>query len=129
MKSFFSSSYYFWLITRILFIIATIISSFSNLGENLTPLELIANLIILLYSFAMCYNTFLDFSIKEPIKTLKYFTGGISILIGAAIFILTFSVQVINLILALLFIIWVVLLGIFDLLLIRRKQKIEEIEE
>ena len=123
MRNFYAATYYFWAATRTLFIIAGFISIAGVLGSyKLRTEELLANLVAVLYFIIMIYNSFLDFSGNNHNKLLKYISGSISIIIGVIILILLFTVKVVSIPAAFIFIIWIVLLGLFDILLIKRKQ-------
>jgi hypothetical protein len=121
MKQFFQSTYYFWLITKLIFAIAGFISVIELLSKNrIKPSEALLNYVAALYCILLVLDVIFSF-IGNSYKFLKYIIGFISIALGLIIFVVMLNVRVISVPVTLLFILWVILLGLFDLLQIKRK--------
>ena len=120
MKAFYKSTYYFWIITKFIFAIAAFISAIGNIGmDDLTTNEKLANYVGIIYAICLIFD--LMFSLNGfYYKPLKYFVGTVSVLLAIIIFIVLLKVNVISIPLTLFFVIWIFLLGIFDLLQTKR---------
>ena len=122
MKQFYQSSYYVWIITKFIFCLAALISAIQILrNNNLKLIETIANLVAIIYGILMITDSFLSLN-GNYYKSLKYVIGSFSIILGLIIFIVLIKIQVISIQITLLFILWVTLLGGFDLLQIKRNK-------
>lgn len=124
MKQFYQSTYYLWIVTKGIFAIAGFISAMSNLGiSNLTGTEILANFIGIVYAILLAVDIMMSLRGNYS-KSLKYTTGTISVLLGIGLIILSLLANVISIPVTLLFAAWVILLGFFDLMIIRRKENI-----
>ncbi|HEX8563905.1 MAG TPA: hypothetical protein VF676_13090 [Flavobacterium sp.] len=127
MKELFSITYYFWVFTRIIFVIAGFVSVAGTYGTyRMSTLELLANLVLVVYLFLMGYNTVSDFSSSSRNTVPRYISGAISIILGLAVLALVFTTNVVSVIVAFIFSFWIILLGIFDLLLIRKNNSADD---
>lgn len=128
MKKFYQSTYYFWIVSKLLIAIGGIISSFGNLAdfEYLRGEEKLANLTGVLYSILLIVDVIQTFNGKYS-KPVKYTTGTISMIIGLALFLLMIYMSVISIPLTISFIAWIILMGIFDYLVVKRR--VDEPEE
>ena len=122
MKAFYKNTYYFWIITKFILAIAVFISAIGNLGiDDLTTSEKAANYLAVLYAILLSLD--LIFSLNgNYYRIIKYFIGVISILFAIIIFIVLIKMNVISVPLTLLFSIWIFLLGLFDLLQIKKNK-------
>lgn len=121
MRQFYQSTYYLWIITKAIFAIAVLISAIGNFGlSNLTGAEILANFLGVLYAILLSVDVINSLKGNHS-KSLKYINGAISILLGVVIFILPFIANVISIPLTMLFTAWIILLGLFDLLIIKNK--------
>jgi len=126
MKQFYQSTYYLWIVTKGLFAVAGFISALSNLGiSNLTGPEMLSNFIALVYAVLLAVDIVMSLR-RNYSKALKYTTGTISVLSSVVILILPFLTSVISVPITLLFATWLMLLGFFDLLVIRGKSLEDE---
>lgn len=121
MRQFYQSTYYLWVVTKGIFAIAGFISAVNNLGINdLTGPEKLANFIGVVYAILMAIDVINSLRGNYP-KSLKYINGTISVLLGVVIFILPFITNVMSIPLTVFFAAWIILLGFFDLLVIKSK--------
>lgn len=121
MKQFYQSTYYFWIVTKFIFAIAAFINAIGNLGINdLTETEKIANIVGIIYAILLVLDLILSLNGNYS-KFLKYTIGSISILLGIIIFVILTKVNVISIPLTMVFVVWIILLGFFDLLVVKRK--------
>lgn len=121
MKHFFQSTYYFWIITKFVFAILAFISAIGILGtHHLTVTEKMANYVGIIYALLLILDMILSLNGNYS-KFLKYTTGSISIMLGIIIFVLLINVKVISIPVTVIFVIWIILLGLFDLLIIKKK--------
>lgn len=127
MRKFYQSTYYFWIVSKLLIAVGGIISSFGNLAdfEYLRGEEKLANFIGFLYSILLIADVVLAFNGKYY-KSVKYTTGTISMIIGLVLAILMSYMNVISIPLTLAFIAWIILLGFFDYLIIKRRVEAPE---
>jgi len=122
MKQFYQGTYYFWVVTKFIFAIAAFISAVGNFGINdLTITEKTANYVGILYAILLIIDLILSLNGNYS-KFLKYIVGTLSIILGIIIFTILIKVNVISIPVTVFFIIWIFLLGFFDLLIIRRKK-------
>lgn len=122
MKQFYQSTYYFWIVTKFIFAIAAFISAIGNLGINdLTETEKITNIVGTIYAILLVLDLILSLNGNYS-KFLKYTIGSISILLGIIIFVILIKVNVISIPLTIVFVVWIILLGFFDLLVVKRKK-------
>lgn len=128
MRKFYQSTYYFWIVSKLLIAIGGIISSFGNLAdfEYLRGEEKLANFIGVLYSILLIADVVMTFN-GQYSKPVKYTTGTISMIIGLVLFLLMIYMSVISIPLTIAFIAWIILLGIFDYLVVKRR--VDEPEE
>ena len=130
MKSFFLKSYYFWIITRIIFCVALFISLIAIFQEaRLSSMELIVNLVAVVYWIILLLIIIRQLAGAQRMRIMSYAVGVISILIGIILLVLPFMTEVISLPAIVLFSIWMLALGVFDLLCIQRPDVFEEDSE
>ncbi len=123
MKPFYQSTYYLWIITKGIFSVAGFISAIDNLGIlDLTTTEKLANFIGLAYAVLLAIDTVMSLT-GNYLKPLKYANGTISVLLGIIIFVLPFFANVISVPITVLFSVWIILLGVFDLLVVKRSSE------
>lgn len=129
MERFFYQTYYFWLITRIIFIAGALLDSSRIFGKGLEAVDVLINLSIVGYLILMIYNTVNEFRNALVNRVTKYIVGVLSLVL-AIVIIVVLGTQDSRLIgLAGPFVIWIALLGIFDLTVLNRsKETKEEIE-
>ncbi len=121
MRQFYHSTYYLWIVTKGIFAFAVMISAISNLGiSNLRGPEKLVNFIGLVYAILLVMDIIMSLKASYS-RSLKYTTGAISVLLGVGLLILPFLVNVISVPLTFIFAAWVILLGFFDLLNIKRR--------
>lgn len=121
MRQFYQSTYYLWIITKAIFAIAGFISAINTLGiSNLTGPEKLVNFIGVVYAILLAIDVINSLSGNYP-KYLKYINGTISVLLGIVILGLPFIANVISIPVTVFFAAWIILLGFFDLLVIKRK--------
>jgi phosphoglycerol transferase MdoB-like AlkP superfamily enzyme len=129
MKSFFLQTYFFWVFTRIIFIAGVIIDLFIVFPRALNGVDMLIDFATLGYIGLMIYNTVIELQNKTRYRAAKYIVGIISILIAVLILIVAMLYDDGYLFLALIFVTWVALLGIFDLLIMNRREEELEISE
>ena len=124
MKTFYKQTYWFWVISKIIFILLLLISCLSILsaGKLRTP-EFAVNFAGLLEAILLGITLVHDFS-KSNFKYLKIITGSVLIVFGIGLFLvlITASKGTLNdaSFLGYPFLIWMILIGIFDLLRIEK---------
>lgn len=131
MKNMFTNSYWFWVISKLLLIVLLLVSTISMLGlERLKTDELLMNLLGLIVAILLIITLFNDFSSTSKFGIVKMIAGGLLFLLGIGLFVLLFTVSEgsrSNLyFLGFPFAIWMILIGIFDLLNIEKPIPIDE---
>lgn len=130
MKRFFHQTYYFWLITRVIFIAGGLLDSARMFDKGLDALDVLINTSILVYLGLMIYNTINEYrnALGSPIT--KYIVGALSIILAVAIIVIVVTHDSRMIVLAGIFAGWIALLGVFDLLVLNRsEEEYEEAEE
>lgn len=126
MRQFYQSTYYLWIVTKGIFAFAVMISAISNLGiSNLRGPEKMVNFIGLVYAILLVIDIIISLKGSYS-KPLKYTIGVISVLMGIGLLILPFLANVISVPLTFIFAAWIILLGFFDLLIIKRRSLEDE---
>lgn len=125
MKKFYLKSYWFWLLSKSIFIIMLLLSTLNILGEgNLKTPELIVNLLGLIEAFLLMATLSQDFFFLKKFYFLKTIAGSFLILSGMALIIYLSTVsedsQSTYYLLGFPFGIWLILIGFFDLLRIQK---------
>jgi branched-subunit amino acid transport protein AzlD len=128
MKCFFHQTYYFWLITRVIFIVGAVLDSGKLFSKGLDALDMLINVAIIGYLCLMTYNTVNEYRNSFGNSITKYIAGTLSIILGAVIVGIVLTRDSAIIALAAPFAIWIVLLGIFDLLVLNRSEEREELE-
>jgi hypothetical protein len=127
MKSFFLGTYNFWIVTRIIFCVALFVSLVGIFQEaQLNQLELIVNLIAVVYWIMLLLIILRQLSGASRMRSISSVVGVISMLIGIVLLLLPFMIKAISLFAILLFSIWMLALGLFDLLGIQRPSPLDE---
>lgn len=127
MKSFFLKSYYFWIVTRIIFCVALFISLIAIFQEaRLSSMELIVNLVAVVYWIILLLIIIQQLAGAQRMQIMSYVVGVISMLIGIVLLILPFITTVISLPAIVVFSLWMLALGVFDLLCIQKPDLFEE---
>ncbi|HUH25622.1 MAG TPA: hypothetical protein VLY87_03280 [Flavobacterium sp.] len=125
MKEFYLKSYWFWLLSKSILIIMLLLSTLNILGEgNLNTTEFSVNLLGLIEAFLLMATLSQDYFFLKKFYFLKTIAGGILILAGIALFIFLFTVsegsQSAYYLLGYPLAVWLILIGIFDLLRIKK---------
>lgn len=119
MIQFFSSSYYCWVVSRIILIVLSVVSLLQIfLNERLRTAELIANLAFFVYVILLIIASIKELSGFKKRSLLNVITGYISFLIGLTLMtlVVAFSYKIkVAIPLAALFCVWLLLLGLFDI--------------
>jgi hypothetical protein len=123
MKPFFLQTYFFWTITRFVFITAVLVDLVILFPKTLSGVEVLIDMATLCYIGLMIYNTIIELQNKTSSPITKYIIGTISILIGIVIFLVAMSYSSANVLLALFFVPWIALLGVFDLTVRNRQEE------
>ncbi|TCC96951.1 hypothetical protein [Pedobacter hiemivivus] len=126
MKRFYHQTYYFWLITRIIFIAGALLDSGRMFGKGLETLDVFINLSIIGYLGLMIYNTVNEFRNALVSTVTKYIVGVASLVLAFVIIVIVVTHDSRLISLAGPFVIWIVLLGIFDLLILNRSEEVQE---
>jgi hypothetical protein len=127
MKRFFFQTYFFWVFTRIIFIAAAVIDSFTVFPRAINGVDVLIDFATLCYIGLMIYNTVVELQSKTRQRVTKYIVGAISILIAVSIFFVVMTYSSEYLFLAVIFVAWFTLLGIFDFVIMNRRE--EELDE
>lgn len=125
MIDFFKKYYWFWIISKIIVIIILLISTISILGfERLKTDEILINTLGLIEAFLLLITLAEDFSSNSKFKILKIITGIIMTVFGIGLIIILLTVskgsQSEFYILGYPFGLWMILIGIFDILRIKK---------
>lgn len=125
MIDFFKKHYWFWVVSKIIFIIILSISAISILGfERLKTDEILINTLGIVEAVLLLITLAEDFSTTLKFKILKIITGIIMIIFGIGIIIILFTIpkgsQSEFYILGYPFGLWMILIGIFDILRIEK---------
>jgi hypothetical protein len=125
MKTIFIQSYWFWVISKIILIILLLISTLSILGAGrLRAEEFALNLLGLIEAILLIITLFQDFSSNSNLNILKIITGILLTLFGIGLFIVLLTIskggQSDLYFLGFPFAIWMILIGVFDLLRINK---------
>ena len=129
MMNFFKSTYYFWVVSKIIFILLGTISVLQILTtERLGKTEFLINIFFLFYISLMAISSIKELRGIQSKSILNIIVGSLSLLTGLAlmvtfIFLGNERLQV-DIVLALLFSLWIMLIGLSDLF--KRKYLIEE---
>jgi len=129
MINFFKSTYYFWVVSKIIFILLGTISVLQILTtERLGKTEFLINIFFLFYISLMAISSIKELRGIQSKSILNIIVGSLSLLTGLAlmvtfIFLGNERLQV-DIVLALLFSLWIMLIGLSDLF--KRKYLIEE---
>jgi hypothetical protein len=126
MKRFFHQTYYFWLITRIIFIAGALLDSGRMFGKGLEALDVFINLSIIGYLGLMIYNTVNECRNALVSTVTKYIVGVLSLVLAFVIIVVVGTQDSRLIALAGPFVIWIVLLGIFDLSILNRREETQE---
>jgi hypothetical protein len=129
MKYFFFKTYYFWTITRVVFIAAGLIDLLTVFPRASNGLFLLIDIATLCYIGLMIYNTIIELQNKTRQLFTKYIVGIISILIAVSIFFLVMTYSSAYVVLAVLFVAWLALLGVFDLVVMNRQEEDSDIPD
>ncbi len=129
MTDFFKGTYYFWLVSKIIFIILGTISVLQILTtQQLPKTEFLINVAFVFYISLMTITTVKELRGIKSGTLLNTIVGALSVLIGLALlvtFILLGNERLqVDIVLALLFSFWIILIGLSDLF--KRKHVIEE---
>lgn len=127
--NFFKSTYYFWVVSKIIFILLGTISVLQILTtERLGKTEFLINIFFLFYISLMAITSFKELRGIQSKSILNIIVGSLSLLTGLALmitFILLGNERLqVDIILALLFSLWIMLIGLSDLF--KRRYVIEE---
>ena len=125
MKKFYFRSYWFWLLSKSILIIMLLLSTLNTLGEgSLKTSELAVNLLGLIEAFLLMATLSQDYFFLKKFYFLKTIAGGILILSGIALFIFLLTIsegsQSAYYLLGYPFSIWLILIGLFDLMQIKK---------
>ena len=123
MKSFFLQTYFFWVFTRIIFIAAAVIDSFTVFPRAINGVDVLIDIATLCYIGLMIYNTVIELQNKTRQRITKYIVGIISIVIAIAIFYVAATYSKDYILLAIIFVAWLTLLGVFDFVIMNRREE------
>jgi hypothetical protein len=124
MKIFYKSSYYFWIATKIIFAIGILVAAFPMFFiKNPTLAAKTGSSITLIYGILQATDLIVSLSGGRS-KLLKYFTGGLSVILGLSLIYLAIKAKPVSILFTLLLSVWLFLLGLFDLLRIEKKTPI-----
>ena len=127
MKPFFLKSYYFWIVTRIIFCVALFISLVAIFQDaRLSSMELFVNLVAVVYWIILLLIIIRQLAGAQRMRIMSYVVGVISMLMGIILLVLPFMTEVISLPAIVLFSFWMLALGVFDLLCIQKPDLFEE---
>lgn len=129
MTDFFKATYYFWLVSKIIFIILGTISVLQILTtQQLPKAEFLINVAFIFYISLMTITAVKELRGIKSGTLLNTTVGALSVLIGLALlvtFILLGNERLqVDIVLALLFSFWIILIGLSDLF--KRKHVSEE---
>lgn len=125
MKKIFTNSYWLWVISKIILIVLLLVSTLSMFGlERLKTDELLICLLGLAEAVLLIITLFNDFSSTPKYQMVKMIAGGILVLLGIGLFVTLLTVSKGSrsdlYFLGFPFSIWMILIGIFDLLRIEK---------
>jgi len=127
LKPFFLKSYYFWIVTRIIFCVALFISLVAIFQDaRLSSMELFVNLVAVVYWIILLLIIIRQLAGAQRMRIMSYVVGVISMLMGIILLVLPFMTEVISLPAIVLFSFWMLALGVFDLLCIQKPDLFEE---
>ena len=129
MKRFFYQTYYFWLITRIIFIIGALMDSITIFSKGLEIFDMLINSCIITYLCLMVFNTIHECRNALVSSITKYIVGVLSLVLASVIIVLVVTKDSRLVALAGPFVIWIILLGIFDLTILNRSEETREVIE
>jgi uncharacterized membrane protein len=127
MRSFFYSSYYFWVVSRAVLILLGLISlvSIFSMGR-LNNIELLVNFSFIIYLIFHAIIFIREISKANQSRVLKIITGIYSIVVGLGIIIVITlfgsNKSSGNDLIAFIFSSWIVLLGLFDFVILNKKE-------
>jgi hypothetical protein len=122
MKSFYQSSYYFWIIIKVIIALAGFISFIDNISNyQLSATELIANLLTFVYAVFLVVDVIISLN-GNCSKILKYTTGTLSLFIAVVFIGILATIGVISVTATVLVVTLFILVGLFDLLLVTKKK-------
>lgn len=115
LKTFYQKTYYFWVITRLLYIIIFTIAILNLPNENNLP-KIFVKLLFGIYVLSIIFLSILEFLKKNQPKLIRQFVGIISILFGIFLnYLLIFEFNQNFVILAFLVTFWIILYGIWEI--------------
>ncbi|OOQ58500.1 hypothetical protein BC343_07475 [Mucilaginibacter pedocola] len=109
-----------------MFIVFTLFSGFASLPIAVDWIDVLIDTGSLCYIVLMIYTTSLELQNKTNKRAAKYIIGTLSILIALLILYVVTTHRASHIALAVLFILWLTLLGLFDLFVMNRQE--EELE-
>jgi hypothetical protein len=120
LKIFYTKTYYFWFVTRILYAIISSVA-ISNL-DNWTDIPRISvNVFFIIYLLSIVYLSIIELFKRVQPKKIKWFVGIVSILFGIFLnYLLIFEFNQTYVFLAFAFTFWIIFYGIWELI---RKEK------
>lgn len=126
MKNFFKQTYWFWIVSKIIFALIILISTLSVIStERLKPIELAVNLSCLALAILLIITFFNDFSTSTSAGFLKTISGILMILFGLALITILITIskgsQSDFYFLGYPFALWIGLIGIFEISKVKRK--------
>jgi hypothetical protein len=121
-KVFYSKTHYFWVVTKIVLLVsAGLFFYFGNFEiKRFEPKEWCTFIIFIIYGILMSINLLLELTNTSPFKWSKYLTGIISLVSGIFLILILLKVDHQYFWTIMTFAIWVVVMGIFDLLKIQK---------
>jgi uncharacterized membrane protein len=125
MKDFFRQSYWFWVISKVIFVVMLFISVLSILGAGqLGAEETAINLLALVEALLLTVTLFGDFSATAKFGILKIITGVLLIVFGIGLLVVLLTVgkgsQSSVYMLGFPFAAWMVLMGLFDVFRVKK---------
>ena len=115
LKTFFRKTYYFWLVSRILYVIIFTIAIINLPNENNIP-KISVKLLFVIYTLAILHLSVLEILKKYQPIFIRRFVGIVSILFGIFLnYLLIFEFNQRFVILAFVVTFWIILYGIWEI--------------
>lgn len=125
MSSFFIKHYWFWVVSKIILTIILLISTITIIVfERLKTDEKLFNSLVLIEAILLLVTSVVDFTSTLKFRILKIITGIILVIFGVGLIIILLSISKISqsdlYVLGYPFGLWLILIGIFDILRIKK---------
>lgn len=116
LKIYYTKTYYFWVVTRILYTIIVTVA-ISNLKNWIDIPSISVNIFFIIYLLSIIYLSITGLFKKDQLKAIKWFVGIVSILFGIFLnYLLIFELNQTYVFVAFLFTFWIFFYGLWELI-------------